>query len=41
VGVRTGSIERWERRRRGMLWFMVGVMREWRIVGMSRVVGQI
>lgn len=33
-GVRTESTPRWERRRRGVAWVTVGVIMEWRIVGM-------
>jgi len=40
VGVKTGSIPRWERRRRGVEWLMVGVMRLWRIVGVIKLEGQ-
>lgn len=40
MGVNTGSIERRERRTRGVDCEMIGVIKEYRIVGIIRVVGQ-
>jgi len=40
VGVKTGSMERCDLRRRGVECEIVGVMREWKIVGSRRAGGQ-
>jgi len=39
--VRTGSIARCVRRRRGVEWLIVGVIRLWRTVGIIKADGQI
>lgn len=40
VGVNSGSMARWVRRRRGVEWFIVGVTRLCRMVGITIVEGQ-
>ncbi len=40
VGVITGSMEKFERRRRGVAWVIKGVMMLFRRVGMNRTGGQ-